>query len=107
MIVTLGQKICSGGRSADDRKLLSTVWKIIKNFKQLKHYLCCAEPWVQFTAMNFSVKQIDWLLGDICSRITKSGEPVCDYYPHLQAILKKIALFTPDMEELFIQVKFI
>lgn len=55
MLTILGNKLCSGGGSENDKLLIKSAWKCMRSFKKTNNYLQCVEPWMQFTAMRFSV----------------------------------------------------
>jgi hypothetical protein len=72
--------------------------------RYLKHYISCAEIWIEFTLKNFTKKEINTLLGDIIKHI-QPDRLFENFYPQLQSIVSKILVYITDFSLLFSLVK--
>ena len=63
----------------------------------------CAEIWIQFTVMHFSVKELNLFLGEIINHLSPNRE-FEQYYSQLQGVVEKIVGHTQDFESLLTMV---
>ncbi|XP_076300980.1 VPS35 endosomal protein-sorting factor-like isoform X2 [Lasioglossum baleicum] len=83
----------------DCQTILNIIWKYITDLTNPNKFMQCVEIWIQFTAIHFSVNELNLFFGKIIDRLNpnKNFE---HYYPQLQNIIEKIVAHTQDFESL-------
>lgn len=89
---------------SDCQSVLSVVWKYVTALKDPAKFMHCAEIWIQFTAIHFTVKELNLFLGEIINHLSPN-RAFEQYYPQLQAIVEKIVSHTQDFESLLTMVR--
>ncbi|XP_076674334.1 VPS35 endosomal protein-sorting factor-like isoform X1 [Andrena cerasifolii] len=86
--------------------ILNMMWKYITDLTNPAKFMHCVEIWIQFTAIHFSVNELNLLFGKIIDRLNpnKNFE---HYYPQLHNIIEKIVAHTQDFELLFAMENFL
>nr|XP_031837161.1 VPS35 endosomal protein sorting factor-like isoform X1 [Nomia melanderi] len=84
----------------DCQTILNIIWKYITELTNPNKFMYCVEIWIQFTAIHFSVNELNLFFGKIIDRLNpnKNFE---HHYPQLQNIIEKVIAHTQDFESLF------
>lgn len=85
--------------SEHKRQVLNLVWKVVTNLSDPAQYISCAEVWVQYTVMHFSIREINTFLGDIIRHMVPE-RAYEKHYPQLKAVIEKVVNYTQDFEAL-------
>ncbi|XP_026666628.1 UPF0505 protein C16orf62 homolog isoform X2 [Ceratina calcarata] len=104
---SLGERLMQESPPKEDcPPILNMVWKYITHVKDPNKFIHCAEVWVQFTALHFSVNELNTFFGKIIDRLgpNKSFE---HFYPQLQNIVEKVISHTQDFESLLTMDNFL
>ncbi|XP_012245871.1 VPS35 endosomal protein sorting factor-like isoform X3 [Bombus vosnesenskii] len=90
----------------DCQSILNMVWKYITELTNPNKFMHCVEIWIQFTAIHFSVNELNLFFGKIIDRLNpnKSFE---HFYPQLQNIIEKVISHTQDFESLLAMDNFL
>ncbi|XP_076300982.1 VPS35 endosomal protein-sorting factor-like isoform X4 [Lasioglossum baleicum] len=90
----------------DCQTILNIIWKYITDLTNPNKFMQCVEIWIQFTAIHFSVNELNLFFGKIIDRLNpnKNFE---HYYPQLQNIIEKIVAHTQDFESLLAMDNFL
>ncbi|XP_076626675.1 VPS35 endosomal protein-sorting factor-like isoform X2 [Colletes latitarsis] len=90
----------------DCQAILNVTWKYITDLTNPTKFMHCVEIWIQFTAIHFSVNELNVFFGKIIDRLNpnKNFE---HYYPQLQNIIEKIVAHKQDFESLFAMDNFL
>ncbi|XP_068975695.1 VPS35 endosomal protein-sorting factor-like isoform X4 [Bombus flavifrons] len=90
----------------DCQSILNMVWKYITELTNPNKFMHCVEIWIQFTAIHFSVNELNLFFGKIIDRLNpnKSFE---HFYPQLQNIIEKVVSHTQDFESLLAMDNFL
>ncbi|XP_076656449.1 VPS35 endosomal protein-sorting factor-like [Halictus rubicundus] len=90
----------------DCQTILNIIWKYITDLTNPNKFMQCVEIWIQFTAIHFSVNELNLFFGKIIDRLNpnKNFE---HYYSQLQNIIEKIVAHTQDFESLLAMDNFL
>ncbi|XP_043258632.1 VPS35 endosomal protein-sorting factor-like isoform X2 [Colletes gigas] len=90
----------------DCQAILNVTWKYITDLTNPTKFMHCVEIWIQFTAIHFSVNELNVFFGKIIDRLNpnKNFE---HYYPQLQNIIEKVVVHKQDFESLFAMDNFL
>ncbi|XP_033219620.1 VPS35 endosomal protein sorting factor-like [Belonocnema kinseyi] len=104
---SLGECLVKEPPQKDDcQSVLNTVWKYLGSLKDSTKFMYCAEIWIQFTVIHFSITELNQFLGAIISHLG-TNRVFELFYPQLQTIVEKIVAHTQDFESLLIMNNFL
>ncbi|UJR27431.1 hypothetical protein I4U23_008720 [Adineta vaga] len=83
-----------------DLQILSSVWKVVTKFKDPPAYMACAEVWIELTSKEYTIRELNTMLGDIIKHLTPD-RAFEEYYGKLHAIVVKILANVEDFAALF------
>lgn len=78
LIMTFGKCLLDERLSMKREKkllVLNAIWKCIMNVIDIKHYLQCVKPWLEFAVRHFHGKEINTILGDVVAHLAKESGP--------------------------------
>ncbi|XP_076160323.1 VPS35 endosomal protein-sorting factor-like isoform X2 [Ptiloglossa arizonensis] len=90
----------------DCQSILNITWKYITDLTSPSKFMHCVEIWIQFTAIHFSVNELNAFFGKIIDRLNPNKNFEL-YYPQLQKIIEKIVSYKQDFESLFAMDNFL
>ncbi|XP_033326331.2 VPS35 endosomal protein-sorting factor-like [Megalopta genalis] len=90
----------------DCQTILNIIWKYLTDLTNPNKFMQCVEIWIQFTAIHFSVNELNLFFGKIIDRLNpnKNFE---HHYTQLQNIIEKIVAHTQDFESLLAMDNFL
>ncbi|CAF0759446.1 unnamed protein product [Adineta ricciae] len=83
-----------------DLQILSSVWKVVTKFKDPSSYMACAEVWTELTSKEYSIREVNTMIGDIIKHLTPD-RAFEEYYGRLHAIMIKLLTNVEDFAALF------
>ncbi|XP_053987502.1 VPS35 endosomal protein-sorting factor-like isoform X2 [Hylaeus volcanicus] len=104
---TIGECLVQEAPPKEDcQAILNITWKYITDLTNPTKFMHCVEIWIQFTAIHFSVNELNAFFGKIIDRLNpnKNFE---HYYPQLQNIIEKVVVHKQDFESLFAMDNFL
>ncbi|KZC14928.1 UPF0505 protein C16orf62 like protein, partial [Dufourea novaeangliae] len=104
---SLGECLIQGSPPKEDcQTILNIIWKYVTDLTNPNKFMPCVEIWIQFTAIHFSVNELNLFFGKLIDRLNpnKNFE---HYYPQLQNIMEKVVAHTQDFESLFAMDNFL
>lgn len=104
---SLGECLVKEDLPRDDcQTIYEIIWRYITSLQEPVKFMHCAEVWIQFVVMHFSVKELDDFLKEIINHLSPK-RIFENYYPQLQAIVEKIVSKTQDFESLLAMDNFL
>ncbi|CAK9796330.1 VPS35 endosomal protein-sorting factor-like [Anthophora quadrimaculata] len=104
---SLGESLVQESPLKEDcQSILNMIWKHITDLTNPNKFMHCVEVWIQFTAIHFSVNELNLFFGKIIDRLNpnKNFE---HYYLQLQNIIEKVICHTQDFESLLAMDNFL
>ncbi|XP_003704480.1 VPS35 endosomal protein-sorting factor-like isoform X2 [Megachile rotundata] len=104
---SLGESLVQESPPKEDcQQILNVIWKYITDLTNPNKFMHCIEIWIQFTAIHFSVNELNVFFGKIIDRLNpnKSFE---NHYLKLQSIIEKVVSHTQDFESLLAMDNFL
>ncbi|CAK9815608.1 VPS35 endosomal protein-sorting factor-like [Anthophora plagiata] len=104
---SLGESLVQESPLKEDcQSILNMIWKHITDLTNPNKFMHCVEVWIQFTAIHFSVNELNLFFGKIIDRLNpnKNFE---HYYLQLQNIIEKVISYTQDFESLLAMDNFL
>ncbi|XP_046425183.1 VPS35 endosomal protein-sorting factor-like [Neodiprion virginianus] len=103
----LGQCLIQESLPKEDCKpVLNAVWQYVANLKDPVKFMQCAEIWIQFTVIYFSVTEVNFILGEIISHLIPN-RAFEQHYSQMQTIVDKVVAHTQDYESLLTMENFL
>ncbi|CAG5089847.1 Similar to Vps35l: VPS35 endosomal protein-sorting factor-like (Mus musculus) [Cotesia congregata] len=90
----------------DCQAVYEIIWRYITSLQEPVKFMHCAEVWIQFVVMHFSIKELNEFLKEIINHLSPK-RMYENYYPQLQAIVEKIVAKTQDFESLLAMDNFL
>ncbi|KAG8036224.1 hypothetical protein G9C98_004804 [Cotesia typhae] len=104
---SLGECLVQEDLPRDDcQAVYEIIWRYITSLQEPVKFMHCAEVWIQFVVMHFSVKELNEFLKEIINHLSPK-RMYENYYPQLQAIVEKIVAKTQDFESLLAMDNFL
>lgn len=101
----LGEVLAEKPISKEDRLVIfEGALKFITGLKDPKDYMACIEPWAEFTAKNFPLKQVNFIINDLLSHMTPN-RVFMDFLAEILSVMERIVSNVADFEGLLTMVR--
>lgn len=100
----LGFVLAEKAISQEERQVIfEGAFKFITGLKDPQDYVTCLEPWAEFAAKNFPLKEVNFIINDLLSHMVPD-RAFENHYSEMISIMKRIVTNVTDIEGLLTMV---